>query len=1517
MALPTQPEQEEKKTTAVFDTEPDVPAGTEVGMNGQPETYRIFDTEAPAAPTANPAKAKYDDIYHSVLIGAPVEAIRPAIESGATIGLDSQARQRTEQNQRDLVQGFVEDPERSAGLKALQDEILAIENTSRFVTPATLALLSSQNPGEQEYGVQKVSRVIAAQSIIMDKLGEASEEGFLTNFDFVDNILSSARDMLLVDKQREFADRASELMYDFRVSPEEFETEFQNILDEMAGQGFFDDSNRFYLANFVELFAAGSESSVARWQKAWAVFDTVTFGLGAVPTTLRAGAAASRVVRSGALADSVRTGAGTAVSIIKNPARLVGSRTNNPQRVKEINAESRLIDDPQNPELLHSQTSPSLVTPDTLRPERLAHTSHVAERVYETESKILSEMRTIMGRAGSAIDDSRLAILEGRLQADAKIAAHNSGSLSYIDSNIHRDEFDNLFFTELRGTDDGMSFVGEDGLVAAQNLADNIGGEVVEWQTPGHYVVAETKNIPTSIGDLSKEDLMLFSVTNPAELGEGFVPRWLGSPAIQTTEANRAALLTAEGIQEQMTTVLDKHIKEARRLNSRAERNEVDAIFEVLRDGAYANRREAFSEAEFRAHFLNTHDKPPTDAQVALYLREQDVQDAQSFIVADVHFKRQVSEGVQVLDNQYRVVPMRGSDLPDNATVYDSKSGRTISAKEVPDDHTVYRNYDPSPEHDLFGSGSMYVIGDDLKTRRLYHSDILARNAGGSRLYRNGEFNYYIKQDRTTTMADGSTHKTSPLTLMGTKTFDEAKSVVKSVNGIIEQIGIALKSTKYTNKEVATLRGNKQLDNFIAANSSWNPSVYNIDTLLKWADDTGADLSSKSATPLRHGEARIDDDVLGGFAGMPFEMAMDARALNPMSRRNTVLMGYGGKKGRVMSPMKSMDIKRSELVANQSHRAYTARAINGWLKAAIRNGVLENAKELRGLTLRQKLMKAKIRDTPGAGAKLALEQKKIEFRLDRTGLGDAQWSGLMNGISNYLYGKGLGKASDIAADMASVNPATAMRGFTFDAKLGMFNPSQLYVQASQVFNIFPVGGVSALKGGALYGPVRFALYNNNPEVIKALGARVGPVVGISADEFVDMVAMFKDHGRSMIGVSLAEFGTDAATASNVLGETVGAVRKAGRVFFNEGELVARTTAWNTAYIDYLKKFPGKSPRSQQGVRWIMNRQDTLTQSMSGASRTELDKFPFTQFLSYPFRINEAIFAGSFGGKRVLTKAESLRLAAAHTVLFGASGWAVSGVAMDYYNYRYGIDLDEGVYRAVRKGALDYLLSEITGVDTSLSSRLGSGDNLFMLMKDMGENNIFETLGGPSLEVSSEALRVIIGGAKNLAKGVTTGDFEDLGGSLQRFMRVFSTGNQAYNTYMAMRVGQYLTKDNALLDNNLTDMEGIFIALGVPLEEHEEAFKFANFSKFEKLLLSSTTNSVQREWNQYNSQLDRGDFAGARETSLGISLLLHSLPVHDRSVVDREVRRTGGTIKDNLTLRAFQQEYARDLNQEEE
>jgi len=1514
------PNDEQPKTYKVLDSpEEGQPNRT---TNGQPETYRIFDTmEQP--PVVDPVEQERDTQFHSVLIGQPVEAIRPAIQSGANVQYDANAKATTETNRTNLVNNFVQDRAPSEELKLLQNELQAMDNVGRFASPALVAMLTSPNEGQRDYAVQRIQRVVGAQKMIQERLGSASEGNVVG--DFLDFVGTSPINAFMVKRQVELADKATALMRT-AISEEEFEVQFGSILDEMSDQGFFTDENRFYMADFAELFGAGTESELAQTQRAWALFDTASTFIG-VPvisggTKVVKGTAKGAVALTKGSADvlrgttsltgAMRTGFGTAMSALGSPARMIGDRTNNPALVKKSLDEVRLNDDPSLATGLHNSTSPSIMTSDTIRPERWAHTSSAATRAFEDESKLMAETKAIMARAGSSIDDSRMAALEVKLSADAKAAAEATGNKRYLDSHIFRDDLDNVVFAEVHGTNKGASFVGANGLTAAKNLADNIGGEVVEWQNKGHYVVVQAQNVPSEAVGATLRDFGVFSATPTSQLADGFVARYLGSPATQTSDANRAALLTGESVSEVWNKTASARIKEVTKLNSRAEVNEVDGMFEMLRDGKLANQRESYTLQGFRNEFKAKYSKDATDAQVALYARVQEARDVEAFIQADVFFKKQVTDGVVVMDNQYRVVPLRSADVPATAKVYDSKSGKMLSRDELPPEQTVFRNYDP--DQDIFGTQTMYITGDDIPTRKLYHSDILARNSGGTRMYKNGEINFWVKQNRTKVMADGSVHKVSPLTAMGVRTVDEAQAAISQLNKIIDDLGVRLGSG-FDNAAVATLRGNAKADAVVAAHSAWNPSVHNVDQLLKWADESGVNLAEKFDF-VRHGEDIIDADVAGGFGGMTLDRAMDMRALNPQSRRNSVLMGYGGKQNRVLSPLEAMQKSSTEMIANQSFRAYAARSINGLLKSAIRNNVLENAAELQGLTLRQKLAKAKIRDIKGEGSKLALEQQKILARLDRGGLGDAQWNSFMGGIGDYLYGKGFQKSANWAADMASTNPLTALRGFTFDAKLGMFNPAQLYVQASQAINIVAVGGVKGIQGSVLYGPVRFALYNGDPAVIKKLGETVGRAGGITGDQFVDMVGMFKDYGRSTIGVSLAEFGSDAATASSILGKGVGKVREKGRVFFNEGELVARTSAWNTAYLEYVSQFPTRVPRSQHGVKWIMNRQDTLTQSMSGVSRIGFDKLPFAQFLSYSFRINEALFAGTMGGKSVLTTPEKLRLAATHTVVFGASGWGVANTAMEYYNYRFGNDLSEENYTLIKRGTMDYLLSEMSGVDTNLSSRLGSGDNIFMMMKDMAENNIWQTASGPSGEVGWEAFTVLLGGAKSMAKGVTTGDFDDLGESLGRFGRTFSTGNQAYNAYMAFKVGQYLTKDNALLDDKLTDMEGIFIALGVPLEAHSAAFSYGNMAKLEKVFLSSTIKKVQKEWNNANSMMQRGDYGGAHQTIQNIALIQHSLSPHEQLVVDTEVRRSGGTIVDNLSIRILQHESTRDINKEE-
>lgn len=1474
--------------------------------NGQPETYRIFDTQTPVA-LPNPKDKANDVYYHAALSDMSVEAMRPTFDSGATEQLEAQASAAIENDKARMVDDFIAKRKLNE-MNDLQAELKAIPFIDRFVTKATLAMLTSDDAGTQEYGIQRYQKVIAAHGMVQDAIASSSESTTNTIGDFIDVLVTSPFNALKVKRQRELSDRAEALIAS-NMDSDVFEVQFKEILTEMSDQGFLTKENAFYMGDFGALLAEGSASETANTQKAWALLDTGLSALTAAGSAVKVAKNVNKLGVKGAAIGTVRTAFATTKAIVTYPARLVGHIKGDPKLVDEVLEEARKNDILMDPAGLHTSTSPSIMTPDNLRTERWAHTSSQANFIFETRSKAMAIAKKMLSRTGSALDDTRVEALGVRLTEEAEATATANGSRRLLDTDIRHDELDNLVFTEIHGTNKGGSFKGPNGLIAAQHLADNIGGEVNVWMKSDEYVVTRSKNVNSQVDDVTLEGLNIWGVTDINELESGLKAAQLTSPALQTTAKNRAALLLGESVQEVWMKTAVARIEAVKKGISRKQLVEVDKVFYRLRDGADSSRKSAYNMNEFEHAFgLENKGARPTKAQKALYATVQESRDVESFLLADEFFKKQVNDGVVVLDDEYRVVASKTSEVPAGQKVYDVDSGKLLDPDDIPEGQTIYRNYDP--KQDMYGTATTFVVGKTLRSRKLYHSDILARNAGGTRLYKKGTVNRFVKQNRTKKMADGSVHKVSPVTVMGTKTLKESKAAVQDLNTIVKELVRRL-GDDFDFDDLGSLAGRADLDNFIAVNSKWNPSVNNLKGLAKWADDSGVDLSKKF-DDVGHGEALIDPDIAGGFAGQTFERAMDARALNPRSRGDNVLMGYGGKQNEVLSPMQSMEKSTSELIANQSYAAYSARAINGLLKSGIRNGSLENAAELKGLTLRQKLSKAVFRDE-----RLKLEALKIEARLNRSGWGDQNWSTMMNKLSDVLYDSGAKGLSNLASDIGSTNPATALRGFVFHAKLGMFNPSQLYVQGSQVINVMGIAGKSGMQGAGLYPAVRMAIQNGNPEVVSALSKAVSKNAGITEDQFKEMVRMFSEHGRSTIGVSLAEFGADAAQATSQLGKAAQKAASKGLTFFNEGELMARTTAWNTAFIEYSKKFPTRVAKDQHGVRWIMNRQDTLTQAMSGASRTSFDRLPFAQFLSYQFRINEAIFAGSFGGKSILTGAERARLAVTHSVVFGTSAWGGIEVGMSAYEFAFGVKMDEDTYGLIRRGSLDFAVSQLTGVDTNLASRLGSGDNIYMMIKDMMENNTVTTLGGPGFEVGTEALGVVLGGIQASAKGVTTGDFEDLGESMGRFARVFSTGNQAYNAYTAIALGQYLTKDNALLDTKLTNMEGLLIGLGVPLVEHGQIFTFKAMQKLEALTLSSTMSGLQKAHNMANAQLDRGDYAGAKETYNLIALRLNTLSTRQQLLVDESLRKSSGSISDNIMSELLINGMIRDMKLGEE
>ena len=1498
-------------------------------MNAEPKEFGpVQEASVEAVPEFGPpidtvitksaAQKKAESYLFASLFDTSIEAVRPSVDNDATVEFDQTANSMVDANKQVAVNLAIQNPDEDVSVKiaALQEELNGIEYIRRFAPPSVIAMLSSQDPILRDYSVNRVKSILTVNEVIQTRLASASSEGFVTNFDWLDYVVSSPQNLLVAKNNQEYSDRISEVIYS-NLSLEDKEAQTNAILTEAADQGWLTDENRFYLADTLAVFAAGSESSVAQLQEVLGAIDTLTSVGGAALKAPAVIKAAPAIATTTALTAGVlgRGALGTSVSIAQDTARLVGFKTNNPVRVGEILNEYRIMDEPANTALTYgNHVSPSFATPTLQRAEHWSHPSATSVREFELNSQAHREARRYLTLSGEAIDDATVEAYKTKLVTTARQEATVSGKNRFLDADLVKDEAENLYFQQFYGTQKGDLFRGNNGRIAAQNLAEQLGGEVVAGDMPNSWKVLKTDNIPVGMAELSLSNLKLFTSTEADELGEGLLVQYLGSPLAQTSPRLNAILKQGEAVREAWKVSVVSQLNEVKKFTTRREQREVFGIFDEMNYGSLAANRKALTRKQFEVEFLSKYGKNPTDAQSAMYVQYQEALDNDAMLKADPYFKQQVADGV-VVDNAdgSRMVPMKSEELPANAKVWDEDTQSLVGADQLPAGTRVYRN--PDPVNQDFKGNSLYKTGDSVVTRRLYHSDVIARNAGGPRNYRDFDVQYYVKQERSKTFVDGSEVKVSPLTVMGVRTEAQAAAAKLQLNTILNAFKAKVVgnfgSADTYRLAARSLANDKDLNDLIVANSKWFPDANTVNTFLDWADETGVDLR-KQFDFVSDGEAIIDSSI-SGYGGMRYSDAISMQALNPRARRDKILKGYGGDDPRVRGAGASIEASLARSVAANSERAYMSAAINGLMKAAIEHNVLANTADLRNLTLKQKLRNAQISTTTSIGRKLALEQKKILFRMDQTGLLDSAWSSMMRNVSDYLYGKGLQRTADLAANLHSSNPLTALRGFVFDLKLGMFNPAQYYVQGSQAFNIMAVGGIAGIKGVSLYGPVRFAIANGNEAVIRRVGDLIQPISGLNADQFFDLVDSFRSSGRGTVGVSLAEFGSESAQnyrIAGAVGEGVEAIRSKGRFFFNEGELIARISAYSTAYIEYLEKFPKGLASSQQGRRWIMDRQDTLTQGMTGASRTPVERFPTTQFMSYMFRVNEAIFSGTFGGKgrKVLTDAERYRLAVTHTALFGASAWGAVGFAMDAYRHYYGTDLSPEVYRALRKGLVDTLLTELTGVESSLSTRLSNSDGIFMIMQDAAEKNLLEFLGGPSIEVGWQAATTGFSVFKNFVAAHSGAEYNNpTSDDLIRFARIFSSGNQAYNAYTAFKYGEVMTRDNALLDRIDNPTEAVFAAFGVPLERQEEAWKFSTFKGYDKVFDKMTAKGIQRLHNSYAEAYRRGDYEEAQKYANVAAMKYSSMTPAEQERVDRLVFTPKGTsIVDDLLIQAARQ-----------
>jgi hypothetical protein len=1340
---------------AVFKTKEDkpvntifrLPVDTSTGPNGLLRSEFVKDSNS---------------MLYPLVTESDPEEVQAFLDAGITGPLVSRAEGVTAQKRQDIYNEVFEvstldqkTPEQALDeLETLRDENPFLK---AYVSPATLeALKQSENPTARRAAQGKLANVLIAADILNNKLSEASSEGFLTNFDFVDTLLSDLPivSAMNVKRRKELSDRFVQIL-DSNEDPSVISKELQDIVNEAADMGFFTDSNRFYMNDFLNLTLEQGKGAELALQQGFAGLDAL--------------------LAAGALADA---------------GKLIGLARGSTKETSKALMKGVMKDNPA------GAVDPATWKESLLTVGRIIFRSPVesaAKKDVEIELKARQEALEIRLASGSSIDDDLFAVFEAKTVAEAKKRAKDTGQLRYIDATLDKDAFDNVTMSEFYGTTKGRAFTSQK---AAQLYADQILGEVVPASGgTGGFMVKKTSNVPTGIYSQGAtpndiiSDLGLYRSLDTDELGRGFFANF-GSPLSQTDWTNNAVLKQGEFARSKALEVIGRDVKKQLKIVGKDGKAAVERVLTELRDGSLAHLREAPSVAVFDDQFFKINGRRATEAELDLYRMILSWNDTDWFLSADMHFKRAVERGVEIIIPQdgIEVGVVKVTNVESGRLAWDIDTNAYVAVDTLSADRKLYRLVEPmefdGKLHDLVASAAP-------KTRALKHSDVMGYNAGGSRLYPPNYTNFMVKQDTEVIMADGTVRKGQPRTLLVAKTEKEAAKAQSEINNVLSALHAKVKPSAFHNAEeylrvVTTKYKDGELNDIIARNSAWNTDVHSIETLVEWAGENNVDLR-KTVQFVSDGQPLVKgDDMIGDLTFKDVAVAPGPLKMGDF-RKDNVLMGYGGQKLPTIPPFEAISRSLMSSVASQTEMAYSSRAIMRLFRTALEKNLLstDNIALVRNMSLRQKVRNMAINTGTSDGKKLELERKKILARLEKRRMLDDFYHKAKDNLANVLWDKGWKKASE-KLDALSADPVAGTRGIVFDAYLGLGAIDQFYVQGSQIANIVAMANKTVGVQAAAVAPYfRATIMNGHKAPSEVMAKLSSGILGITPEQFLAMIDSFKRSGKGFVQGSVADLGEDSAGKV-----AFRKVREVGRIPYTEGETMARITAHVAASMEYIQKFGPKADLlSQHGQRWVTHQSDVFTNGMTSTSRHPIEQLPMMQFMSYSMRMAEWYLSGIAGGKGVLSGKQKAKLFTFQLGLYGAAAVPAGGFLLDYYNYKYGTDLSDADWYQVRHGLVDSFIRYTTGVESELGRRLAWGEGLFNTMQDLQSNSIIETALGPSYSLGKTVLESTSKMLWNMKVAGTDLLAED---TLDVFRSIKSV-NLVYNAYMAVRWGEYRTR----------------------------------------------------------------------------------------------------------------------------
>jgi nitrous oxide reductase accessory protein NosL len=1039
--------------------------------------------------------------------------------------------------------------------------------------------------------------------------------------------------------------------------------------------------------------------------------------------------------------------------------------------------------------------------------------------------------------------------------------------------------FDNYTVEITMGKDNGLPFTDIDN---ATKFAKNLGGRVEPYgvnsagTAPEGFVVKLDRNLNmkglASATELGKLRSSMFDI--------------FASPEITSSKDLNTVL--KRGL-DKIGFVENEIINQHKALFKKISKDDARGIDQVISklntedplDGDW------YDISTFKDKFYNQTGRSASKEVIDGYVSSYKLAETARWLEADRILKRSTGEKLDQFVGSadgktfYRMKRLPAGALPRleeyaQKYVYDLNTGKIIDRKSFMKggkNKNLYQIVDVDNAPEVNGKKVLYATGSLKTSRPLFPSDVVPRTAGGTRQTGNIH-GFLVSQRKTVDLSDNAVNLTPTVFGVG-RTAQELVKMGTEVNTLLK--GLRDFDAGTISKEI--------MNGLIKASNNFNPSIEDVDGLKAFIDKHGINAAediqivTKDMPLPEVGVARFENYRLG-------KLTTYDELYSRGSRQNAMIYGYDNKSFKQVDAVRGIERDFAKGTNYIAEREYSVKAVEGFLNSAIQNKLILNYEDIKKKPFIQQLKEAQLANSE-AGNKLKTERRVILNRLSESNEFSQAWNRRMTGIGEWIFDAKLTKGLDII-DKMNIRPDVALRSFAFDMKLGLFNPDQFVVQASSALNIMAIAPMDGLKAAASYLPLRMAMINPDPNVLKALYKRSSTFIGMTEGEFLESIDYMRRSGRFQVNQNISEInGTYDVTRG-----MINKVRELGRTPFNEGERVQRLMATNVAYREFRKANPFLDVNTDAGFRimddFITNRTDNLTMNMTRSSAAWWQQgfmsLP-TQWLGYQAKLMENIFFS-----RNLTGAERTRLGLAQVALFGGAGIPLGGLAVNAFVDQGTEGIDKDAYTVLRYGLIDYTLSNIINEDTAMSGRLGVGDGLLQVYEDFMDKNFAELIGGPSLSIATDtgsSAITLVGSLFNSDISLTQYD-------ASKVLRNISTLDKLAKGYYLMQTGEFIDKKGRTLAEGMSPWNALWNTLGTPFQEVELYYDVRQALYSESQMVKGVTDRTRelvRLQNDYIMQDDMASATGIRDEIL--SLLAPLSPDQRRSVINlsRESFRT--------------------------